>query len=464
MNENIISYLMSNPSIALWIRLLDASIVAKAVCALANTNGGCIVVGIDDDMNVVGIDQQNINGFIEDLNSLISPLPPFSISQANVKGKQVLLVNVLEGNSKPYSTCDCFYLHRGDTIYRASMSEVTDMTNKTSSQNIGWERQIVSGLEEIDLSSAVLKRFGDILVEQHRLKSNSDNGSIVRSLGFKKGDNITNAGAVVLCETPSTYLPQCRIRVSVFGPQNSLIGVRLYDSNLPNNIDAIVEYIHSLYPRRVIINGLQRIEQEMLPIVALREGLLNACVHRIYDSYDSFVSINAYEDRLEIVNSGKLLGGLTPENIEECHPSILRNPDIANAFFTLKYIEMSGTGIRRIISQCEKNGCQKPIWKTTDDTISLIFPGVRHSHNIENEDKMVDLHMLSSDSSVRESLIRIMEFMQTHENVKLSDISDLLGKSYPTVKRYMRILTDSLLVEYRGNNRSGGWYLASHNK
>ena len=89
---------------------------------------------------------------------------------------------------------------------------------------------------------------------------------------------------------------------------------------------------------------------------------------------------------------------------------------------------------------------------------------MRHSQNIENEDKMVDLHMLSSDSSVRESLIRIMEFMQTHENVKLSDISDLLGKSYPTVKRYMRILTDSLLVEYRGNNRSGGWYLASHNK
>ena len=463
MNENIISYLMSDPSLALWIKLLDASVVAKAICALANTNGGSIVVGIDDDMNVVGIDNHDINGFLDKLNSLISPLPPFSISQASVKDKQVLLVNVLEGNRKPYSTCDCFYLHRGDTIYRASMPEVTTMTNKTFSHNMGWERQVVSGLEESDLSPDVLKRFGDILVEQHRLKSNEDYGSIVRSLGFKKGDNITNAGAVMLCETPSIFLPQCRIRVSVFGPQNALVGVRLYDSNLPNCIDAIVDYVHSLYPRRVIINGLQRIEQETLPIVALREGLLNACVHRIYDSIDSYVSINAYEDRLEIVNSGKLLGGLTPENLEEGHPSILRNPDIANAFFTLKYIEMSGTGIRRIITQCEKNGCQKPIWKIADNTISLIFPGVRHSQNIENEDKMVDLHMLSSDSSVRESLIRIMEFMQTHENVKLSDISELLGKSYPTVKRYMRILTDSLLVEYRGNNRSGGWFLASHN-
>lgn len=460
MNDNILKYLMTKPSMALWIKALDSDIASKVVCALANTNGGCIVVGIGDDMNVVGVNPNQIDSFVKRINESIKPFPPFCVTIAKHEDKQVLLINVWEGNDKPYTTHDAFYVLTGDTIRRTSIQEISDISEKAHIASFGWERQIVPGLDFAELSENTLKRFKKALVDNNRLPFNAEYHDVVHQLGFSQNGNISNAGAVMLCKNPTAYFPQTRIRVSVFGIDKGLLDVRLFDQNLLEAVDKIVDYVTNLYPKHIVINGLERIEEESLPVVALREGLLNAVVHRVYDKYDSFVAINIFDNYLEIINSGSLPENMTESDLLGTHRSILRNPDIANAFFTIKYIEMAGTGIFRIVEECKKNHCEIPTWKVENNMVTLRFNVVRQNLANGQREQAIDINKLTSDTTVKNSLISIVNFMKTHEKVKLADIVELIDRSYPTVKRYMRILTDSGLVVYEGNNRSGGWYLA----
>lgn len=125
--------------------------------------------------------------------------------------------------------------------------------------------------------------------------------------------------------------------------------------NLIDAVERITEYIYSLYPIQTIVKDTKRVEYEPLPKVALREGILNSVVHRSYEGYDTAVAINIYSDRLEIVNSGSLPKGIDASELGHSHFSYLRNPDIAYAFFAMKYIEMAGSGTSRILEVCRRN-------------------------------------------------------------------------------------------------------------
>ena len=98
---------------------------------------------------------------------------------------------------------------------------------------------------------------------------------------------------------------------------------------------------------KVNIEELYRTEQYDYPIVAIREALLNAIVHREYGLSASTL-ISLFEDRLEIVSVGGLAGGITLNDIL-LGVSITRNEKLAAVFYRLKLIEAYGTGISKIM-------------------------------------------------------------------------------------------------------------------
>ena len=96
--------------------------------------------------------------------------------------------------------------------------------------------------------------------------------------------------------------------------------------------------------------------------MALREGILNAIVHRDYAAFDGGLSVGLYDDRIEIWNAGKLPDGMTVADLKQPHPSLPPNPDIANAFYLRGYIERWGMGTRQIVARCIEAGLPEPEW------------------------------------------------------------------------------------------------------
>lgn len=108
-----------------------------------------------------------------------------------------------------------------------------------------------------------------------------------------------------------------------------------------------------------IIDNIRREERWSVPIVAVREAVVNAVVHANYAQLDSPIRIAIFDDRIEIESPGLLPFGLTIEDILQ-GVSKLRNRVIGRVFRELHLIEQWGSGIQRMISACVEAGLPTP--------------------------------------------------------------------------------------------------------
>lgn len=458
-NAYILDFLRDNFTDVMYLSDPSSPDLCKAASAFANTKGGVLVIGQSETGETIGISSQDISAISQALTTQISPQLPFTISEVHVQDKSVAIVSVWEGPDKPYTTNHSFYICIGDSIRLATAEAIKEMIESQHLQKYSWERQPIDSFTVEDISEQASSLIKKALVDSNRIERNATSQQVAQQVGFTQSSRFTNAAVVVLGKNPSQFLAQTRIRVSLFDETGQLLEVRMYDSNLIEDVDQIVQYIYSLYPKTIDFDGLTRVERETIPFVALREGILNAVVHRSYESPQSFVAVNIYSDRLEIVNSGSLPKGLTPEILSQQHQSILRNPDIANAFYLIHYIEAAGSGISRILDACKRNGAHSPIWTVADGLVKLTFPEVRHLRSSHKRECDINTMYLTKDDAVNKSLQLILQHLSEHPNAKLIEISEVTRKSYPQAKRYMQLLKDAGLVVYEGSLRTGGWKL-----
>ena len=462
-NENyIMDFLLQHKKNVFFEAGVDIHKILTTASALGNTNGGTIVLGIKSTGETIGISaslSEEINRYI---NEEIVPSLPYTLTTMERQGKQVAVLSVWEGADKPYTVDGQIYLQIGDSIQKADSEQTIRILNQNVCNGNGWERTPIHDASKEDISEEVIERFRNQLRKDNRIPKEASTIGIMRKLGFISAGTITNAGIVVTAKEPTAFFPQTRIRVSVFGENQVLQEVRVFETNMVECIDPLVDFVYSLYPQKMEIVGTQRQSFEQLPKVALREGILNAVVHRRYDDYQTTMRVNIYTDRLEIVNSGRLPEGLTIDDLSKQHVSQLRNPDIANAFYVLRYIEAAGSGTLRIIEECKKNLCAMPEWRQGEDSVSLIFR-VPLPHEKYNGALVIDhiITGLTTNEATQRDLVVIYKAISNLGNIKVADVQKLIEKSYVTCKRYLQLLKEAGLIEYRGSLKTGGWFAVS---
>ncbi len=162
-----------------------------------------------------------------------------------------------------------------------------------------------------------------------------------------------------------------------------------------NQLDSAMAYFRKNYSSERIIGG-KRQREFLIPENAFREALANAIVHRAWDIRAS-IHISMYKNRIEIASPGGLPAGLSKEEYLSGQISVLKNPILANVFFRLKYIEMFGTGIRRIQFSYQES-IIKPEFKIFENSIVVILPLVSSSLNGFDTDEQTVYLFLSKGS------------------------------------------------------------------
>lgn len=120
------------------------------------------------------------------------------------------------------------------------------------------------------------------------------------------------------------------------------------------------------------ITELQRIDEYEIPIVAIREIIANAVVHRDYSISGADIKFAVFDDRIEITSPGLLPKTLDIEDIK-IGRSEIKNKVIARFFKEIKFIEEWGTGIKRIIKSCIDTGLEEPIFMETGMFFKVII-------------------------------------------------------------------------------------------
>ena len=387
----------------------------KTVSAFSNYNSGKIIFGIDDNGKIIGL--ENIEELCLDLenkiNDNISPKPDFRFIKDTKKNIITLIVE--EGLNKPY-------LYKGKAYKRNDTSTV-------EVDKVELNRLTLLGLnqyyEELkarkqDLEFKVLKKE---LEEKLLLRNFSKD--VLKTLNLYDDKNGYNNAAELLADK-NTF---SGTDIAKFGKNID----EILDRNLFTNISIISQFqkileVFNRYYKYEQILGSERIEKELIPEKAFRETIANALIHRTWD-VNSNIRISMYEDKIEISSPGGLPSGISEKEYLNGQISQLRNPILANIFFRLKYIEMFGTGIRRI-NESYKDYAVKPAFEIFENSIKITLPIITTRLFLTTDEKIV-MDILEKGAILSSSEILKMTELKKDKLNRL--LKKLIQKNYINV-------------------------------
>jgi ATP-dependent DNA helicase RecG len=171
------------------------------------------------------------------------------------------------------------------------------------------------------------------------------------------------------------------------------------------------------------------------PLVAVREAVVNAVMHRDYYYDGSHTFIHIFSDRLEIESPGGLPVGLRPEDLGK--HSVRRNRTIADLLYRVKYVERIGSGIQRMERALADNGNPAMEISATNFFVVRFYPRIEQAGAIALTSRQAKIYRLAAD---RGSLTK-------------AEVAKLLGVSGDTALRDMNALVRAGVLERQGVGR-----------
>lgn len=337
--------------------------VKRTVIAFANTVGGRIVIGVNDDLSVCGVENTDevVLKVTCSINDTIKPDVSMFVRYSTllIEGKYVVVVEVQRGTACPYYLGkkgirpEGVFLRQGCATLPATETAILNMIKETSGDNY----ETVRSLEQNLTFNSCVEEFQKASVKLEKEQ--------MQTLHFTNLDGEFSNLALLLSD-------QCThsIKVAVFQGTTKEIFKDRYEftGSLFKQLRECVSFIDRYNSTRSEIIGIDRVDYRDYPQVAIREALLNALVHRDY-SFSSSTLISVFDDRIEFVTIGGLLRGVTQEDIL-LGVSVLRNKNLADVFYRLKLIEAYGTGVVKIIDSYARYPVTPEI-KTTDNAFRI---------------------------------------------------------------------------------------------
>ncbi len=404
--------------------------LCKEIIAFANTNGGTIYIGYDDEANLIGI--ENAKEELDRISNLISdsiePNIVFNVSLDIVEefDKEIIVIKVLKGTQRPYylkskgMTSEGVFLRFGATNRKATRDEIAKMIMDDT--GVKFEDNI-SKNQKLTFTS-LRKEFEERNIQFDKTK--------MKNLGMMTNDGLyTNLGLIV---SDQNIYP---IKLAIYKGNDK---VEFLDKKELENM-SVFEQLHEAerfmnlfikIPAKIV--GMKRIESPEYNLEVIRESLLNSIIHRDY-SVDASTLISIYEDSIEVVNIGGLIGGLTVEAIKK-GTSANRNPKLASLFHRLEYVDAYGSGIPRILAKYQYQ-THKPLIETDENSFFIRFPKIDGKSEKENEQ------------------IQLMkEIYSKNKKILREDIEEIYNCSKVTAVRKIKSLIEIGILVRVGNGKN----------
>ncbi len=391
----------------------------KTVSAFANYIDGEIRFGVSDNGELKPIENQIAFALsIEtQINDNIKPHPDYSLVN-NTEGTISLFVK--KGDNTPYLFDNKAY-KRNDT----ATIEVDDIELKRlilEGTNTPFDKQIYKGTNKL-----TFVKLEEYLKKEKDIKSLNDD--ILKSLNLltPKGYNL----AASLLADKNDF---SGIDIAVYGDNEDSFKERhtLKGISLLEQFDEAIAIFERNYTFEKVASA-KRERVENIPLIAFREVIANAIVHRTYD-INKNTKVSMYKDRIEINSPGGLVSGIKKEEFLRGAFSQLRNEVVADVFKTLHIIEAFGTGINRTI-RSYKDNLVKPSFNVFDDSISVVLP------------KLGGEKLSRKDDEILKSLSPNIKYTR-------EEIEHILGVNKDKAIRILNKLISDGLLSKEGNGRN----------
>ncbi|MBL8345043.1 MAG: putative DNA binding domain-containing protein [Rubrivivax sp.] len=377
--------------------------LAKEIVALANLKGGSVLLGVEDDGSITGIQRADLEHWVMDtvFGRYVHPmiLPYFEVVSLD-DGKRVGVVTLTEGTAKPYTVRhndrEEVYIRVGSTSRRATREQLARLFE--SGGMLHAELLPVSGTALADLDPTRLEDY--LLRVVGDPAAPPDDNALHRrliGLGFMVARDdgapvCSIAGLVLFGRSPRRKMRYAGVRWMSFGGADMTYQAQddgVVDGPLvaqwtgdhsqppadPGLIERLADRMRPFISVRsdVLHDELRREFGMRFAAEAVREALVNALVHRDW-TRPLEVEIVNYSDRLEITSPGALQNSMTIEKMLAGQRSA-RNPVVMEVMRDYGYVEQRGMGVRRKIVPLTRDFTgQDAMFQATDDFVRVTLP------------------------------------------------------------------------------------------
>ncbi len=412
-----------------------SSSLAETLVALANADGGTILVGLGADGAVSPAVGEDVEALLLRAQSLCRPPASAGWRALTLPGGEVVAITVRRSGHLHCLSDGRALVRSGSHNRVLSTAEVRQLEGARGGGS--FEEQPVAGASVEDLDPAVIAEYAAQRAERAPRGERLEGEDLLIEAGAIGLDRVpTVAGVLLFGRRPQRFVEQSSlvfVRFAGLDPRGpgGLPGYGRREElsgPLARVIEGAWRILREEMRHEAVIPGLTREERPEYPPFAVREALVNAVCHRDYSIKGLRVEIRMFDDRLEVTSPGGLPGHITVDNIVEEHYS--RNPRVVRGLYYWGYIEELGLGVDRMIEEMLRDGHPAPEFVPKPHAFTVVLrnarerPSTQWSGNL-NPRQLQALRYVQEHKRITNRECRELSPNVSPETVRL-DLADLV--------------------------------------
>lgn len=336
----------------------DRSSIGRAICAFANTDGGVVVLGVDNARTVVGVPedpeqlQERLSAYLQ--SGCSAPVNG-RLGRHRAASGWVHWVTVTRQRGFEPMRCDGrVWVRRGRSTVEPSPAELQDLFNAFG--YVMTEEQVIGSASTADIDPHAFRTYLRALGIDTDTAPQPRNDDDLRNRGVvadREGRlQPTLYGLLAFGKDPQRFPQTAGLLVDCVAYDGMTQGAPVLQAaratgRLDEQVDRALGWFKAL-GRFETYDDIRRHDRYLLPLDVVREAVVNAVAHRDYAITGSQVLMEVFEDRVVVTSPGSLPNSITPESVQAGGRPRSRNESIANFLLSLRYIEKRGRGWPRM--------------------------------------------------------------------------------------------------------------------
>lgn len=399
---------IENAHVERTISVTNTDKFGEAICAFCNDfpntqQAGYLIIGANDNGTRSGLtvtDQLQLNIAAIRSDGNIQPQPAMAIEKFSFSDGELLVAEVQPSNFPPVRYKGKIWIRVGARKAVANEAEEKILYEKRAANIKTFDAMPCTGATLDDLDTKLFKTEylpkafpEDVLLEDKR-----DIEFKLQSLGFYdlRFNCPTYAGIIMFGNNPEIFLRGCYISYVRYAGETragEILNEHKFDGNLMRVLGKMDNFVELSITKEkpFSVSALREIKVVSYPYFATRELLMNAVMHRDYES-NSPTRFYEFDSYIEIQNAGGLYGNARPENFPDVND--YRNPIIAEAMKVLGYVNRYNRGIVRVQKELEENGNGRATFDLTLITAFKVIEPISARTNVKSvelTDKQISL-------------------------------------------------------------------------
>lgn len=422
--------------------------LSREICAFANTTGGILLIGVDDDNEIQGVELDNrTRSRIHQSIGEISPeLTTFRVYEVDVDGKNIVVIEVDASAQRPHFYSGAAYVRSGPNTEKITSADRLRDLFQTSTRVYFDELPCPQFSVRKHLDPEMFKLFRGIAA----ISPGVSDDQVMDNLRLKSTDGSVKAGAVLFFgKNPEALFEQCGIHCVRFNgtDKRHIEDSKLYQGPLYLQFRLAMQWI------RQYMNIKYEIETEGsgprkevwgIPETVFREALINALSHRDYYEQGAHITMECFDDRVEISNPGGLVSSIPPREFGK--RSLSRNPLIFGLFERMRMVERIGSGIIRMRELMEEAGLSAPEFQLE----GMFVVTLQRPVNIQQ-------WLQAWESHLTDTRVRLLNLLANDPKLSTRMLSKELKISNTAVSNNIDFLKQRGLLSRVGPERTGFW-------